>query len=195
MDVKAYEDDCATYADVMDRAERVREFRKTFLPKPMRVEIREIEVVKFIDLPMQEMFAKVAEAQGITTAQLSEAIRLFISNDGGKLQTELRMNDIQRSVCARANISREQLTGSCRVSDLTKPRHIAMALCKRLTTRSLPEIGRAFGGRDHTTVIHAVRKLEFLTSYVSENIHPGAKISEWSAMMFDHYDRLSTARN
>ena len=45
---------------------------------------------------------------------------------------------------------------------VARPRQVAMYLCKQLTSRSLPEIGRKFGGRDHTTVIHAVRKVEEL---------------------------------
>ena len=45
---------------------------------------------------------------------------------------------------------------------ITRPRQIAMALAKELTTHSLPEIGDAFGGRDHTTVLHAVRKVKEL---------------------------------
>ena len=44
----------------------------------------------------------------------------------------------------------------------SRPRQIAMYLCKQLTTRSLPEIGRRFGGRDHTTVMHGVRRIEDL---------------------------------
>src|SRR5207249_11514021 len=46
---------------------------------------------------------------------------------------------------------------------VARPRQVAMYLAKQLTTRSLPEIGRKFGGRDHTTVMHAVRKIEELT--------------------------------
>ena len=45
---------------------------------------------------------------------------------------------------------------------MARPRQVAMYLAKQLTTRSLPEIGRKFGGRDHTTVMHAVRKVEEL---------------------------------
>ena len=45
---------------------------------------------------------------------------------------------------------------------IARPRQIAMYLAKNLTTRSLPEIGRKFGGRDHTTVIHAIKKVEEL---------------------------------
>ena len=49
-----------------------------------------------------------------------------------------------------------------RARAVARPRQIAMYLAKRLTTRSLPEIGRKFGGRDHSTVIHAVRRIEEL---------------------------------
>ncbi|MBN8841144.1 MAG: chromosomal replication initiator protein DnaA, partial [Sphingomonadales bacterium] len=55
---------------------------------------------------------------------------------------------------------------------VARPRQIAMYLAKRLTTRSLPEIGRKFGGRDHSTVIHAVRRIEELRD--SDNDIDGA---------------------
>jgi len=49
-----------------------------------------------------------------------------------------------------------------RARQVARPRQVAMYLCKKLTSRSLPEIGRKFGGRDHTTVMHAVRKIDEL---------------------------------
>jgi len=52
-----------------------------------------------------------------------------------------------------------------RARAVARPRQVAMYLAKQLTPRSLPEIGRKFGGRDHTTVIHAVRKIEELSAY------------------------------
>jgi hypothetical protein len=54
------------------------------------------------------------------------------------------------------------MIGPKRVRSFARPRQMAMYLCKQLTTRSLPEIGRKFGGRDHTTVMHGVRKIEEL---------------------------------
>jgi chromosomal replication initiator protein len=54
------------------------------------------------------------------------------------------------------------LLSSRRTANVVRPRQIAMYLAKTLTLRSLPEIGRRFGGRDHTTVLHAVRKIESL---------------------------------
>ena len=54
------------------------------------------------------------------------------------------------------------LISARRARVVARPRQVAMYLCKMLTSKSLPEIGRGFGGRDHTTVIHAVRKIEEL---------------------------------
>jgi len=54
------------------------------------------------------------------------------------------------------------MTSARRAREVARPRQIAMYLAKQLTPRSLPEIGRRFGGRDHTTVIHAVRQIEKL---------------------------------
>jgi chromosomal replication initiator protein len=55
------------------------------------------------------------------------------------------------------------MTSSRRARMVARPRQVAMYLAKQLTQRSLPEIGKRFGGRDHTTVMHAVRKIEELT--------------------------------
>lgn len=179
----------------MARAARVREFRRRAFERPSLRPVAIPNVVeKIVDPPIQEMFEKVAEAQGITAAQLSEAIRLFLIDDCVKPQTKLRIADIQGSVCAKADISREELLGQCRSKNIVKPRHVAMALCKRLTLHSLPEIGRAFGDRDHTTILSATRKLELLTDFVSQNIRPDAAVGEWVEMMFANYGRLSTPR-
>ena len=74
----------------------------------------------------------------------------------------VRIEDIQRIVARQYNVSRSDLLSSRRTANVVRPRQIAMYLAKTLTLRSLPEIGRRFGGRDHTTVLHAVRKIENL---------------------------------
>jgi len=74
----------------------------------------------------------------------------------------VRIEDIQRIVARHYNVSRSDLLSSRRTANVVRPRQIAMYLAKTLTLRSLPEIGRRFGGRDHTTVLHAVRKIEGL---------------------------------
>src|SRR6201994_5008165 len=76
----------------------------------------------------------------------------------------IKIEDIQRVVARQYNVSRSALLSSRRTANVVRPRQVAMYLAKTLTLRSLPEIGRRFGGRDHTTVLHAVRKIEALVS-------------------------------
>jgi chromosomal replication initiator protein len=74
----------------------------------------------------------------------------------------VRIEDIQRVVSRHYNVTRQELVSDRRTRVIVKPRQIAMYLAKTMTPRSFPEIGRRFGGRDHTTVLHAVRKIEDL---------------------------------
>ena len=74
----------------------------------------------------------------------------------------VKIEDIQKLVASHYNVSRADILSSRRTATVVRPRQIAMYLSKALTPRSLPEIGRRFGGRDHTTVLHAVRKIENL---------------------------------
>src|SRR3569832_413853 len=75
-----------------------------------------------------------------------------------------KIEDIQRVVARQYNVSRSDLLSSRRTANVVRPRQVAMYLAKTLTLRSLPEIGRRFGGREHTTVLHAVRKIEALVA-------------------------------
>jgi chromosomal replication initiator protein len=74
----------------------------------------------------------------------------------------VKIEDIQKLVASHYSVSRADILSSRRTAAVVKPRQVAMFLAKMLTLRSLPEIGRRFGGRDHTTVLHAVRKIESL---------------------------------
>jgi len=76
---------------------------------------------------------------------------------------KVRIEDIQKLVATHYSVSRADILSSRRTANVVRPRQIAMYLAKVLTLRSLPEIGRRFGGRDHTTVLHAVRKIESLS--------------------------------
>ena len=85
------------------------------------------------------------------------------------LQDLLRANDrrvtieeIQKKVAQHFNIRLADMHSARRARAVARPRQVAMYLSKQLTTRSLPEIGRKFGGRDHTTVMHAVKRIEEL---------------------------------
>jgi chromosomal replication initiator protein len=74
----------------------------------------------------------------------------------------VKIEEIQKIVAQHYNVSRSDILSSRRTATVVRPRQIAMYLAKTMTLRSLPEIGRRFGGRDHTTVLHAVRKIEGL---------------------------------
>jgi len=76
----------------------------------------------------------------------------------------VKIEDIQKLVATHFNVSRADILSSRRTANVVRPRQIAMYLSKAMTLRSLPEIGRRFGGRDHTTVLHAVRKIEEMVS-------------------------------
>ena len=76
----------------------------------------------------------------------------------------VKIEDIQKLVASHYSVSRSDILSARRTAMVVKPRQVAMYLSKALTLRSLPEIGRRFGGRDHTTVLHAVRKIEGLSA-------------------------------
>mgnify|MGYP001433169279 CR=1 FL=1 len=77
-------------------------------------------------------------------------------------QRKVTIEEIIRKVADHYNLRMTDLISARRSRVIARPRQVAMFLSKMLTTKSLPEIGRRFGGRDHTTVIHAVRKIEEL---------------------------------
>jgi chromosomal replication initiator protein len=77
-------------------------------------------------------------------------------------ERRVTIDEIQRKVAEHFNIKMSEMTSARRARIVARPRQVAMYLAKQLTQRSLPEIGRKFGGRDHTTVMHAVKKIEEL---------------------------------
>jgi chromosomal replication initiator protein len=81
---------------------------------------------------------------------------------------KLSIEEIQRKVAEHYNVRLSDLIGPKRLRTIARPRQVAMYLAKQLTPRSLPEIGRRFGGRDHTTIMHGVRKIEELMTTDSQ---------------------------
>jgi chromosomal replication initiator protein len=78
-------------------------------------------------------------------------------------ERRVTIDEIQKRVAEHFNIKMAEMTSARRARIVARPRQVAMYLAKQLTSRSLPEIGRKFGGRDHTTVMHAVKKIEELS--------------------------------
>ncbi len=124
-----------------------------FIAKRIRSNVRELEGAlrrvhansQFIGKPITTAFAKEA---------LSDLLMLQ-----EKLVT---IENIQRTVADYYKLRVADLISTSRLRPISRPRQIAMTLAKELTSHSLPEIGEAFGGRDHTTVLHACRKVEEL---------------------------------
>lgn len=85
-------------------------------------------------------------------------IEKVIIRQEGKLQTPT-LDAVKRAAMRTFNVSKSDLESPCKQQSIVYPRQIAMYLCRTLTQKSLPQIGRSFGKRDHTTVLHAVRKI------------------------------------
>ena len=83
-------------------------------------------------------------------------------------QRRISIDEIQTQVAEHYRIRKAEMTSARRAREVARPRQVAMYLSKQLTPKSLPDIGRRFGGRDHTTVIHAVRQIERLRAQDSE---------------------------
>ena len=79
---------------------------------------------------------------------------------GNREPRRIRIEEIQKVVARHYNVTKHDLLSARRTRTVVRPRQIAMYLAKTMTPRSFPEIGKRFGGRDHTTVLHAVRKIE-----------------------------------
>jgi len=124
-----------------------------FLAKRISASIRELEgalnrVIAFATLNNRVIDLEFAQEA------LAEQLRAS--------QRRVSIDEIQRKVCEHFRIRQAEMGSARRAREVARPRQIAMYLAKQLTQRSLPEIGRRFGGRDHTTVIHAVRTIEAL---------------------------------
>jgi chromosomal replication initiator protein len=128
---------------------------------------------KVLEFLAHKITANVRELEGALNRVVAHAQligrELSLETTQEVLHDLLRANDrrvtieeIQKRVAAHFNIRVSDMHSARRARSVARPRQVAMYLAKQLTSRSLPEIGRKFGGRDHTTVMHAVRKVEEL---------------------------------
>ena len=130
-----------------------------FLSRTINRNVRELvgglhKLIAYAQLTGQEVSLQLAEDQ---LTDILSANRRRITID-----------EIQRTVCQFYRIDRAEMSSKRRARAVVRPRQVAMYLAKVLTPRSYPEIGRKFGGRDHSTVIHAVRLIEDLRKRDSE---------------------------
>jgi len=130
-----------------------------FIAQKVSTNIRVIEgaltrLVAFADLVRREITLE------MTQDCLSDILRAT--------DRKVTMDEIIKKCCEYYNIRQQDLLGQSRARSVARPRQMAMYLCKRLTQRSLPEIARKIGGRDHTTVLYGVRKIEELMAVDSQ---------------------------
>jgi chromosomal replication initiator protein len=123
----------------------------TFIASRVSTNIRELEgaltrVVAFSSLTGRPLSVELAQ----------DVLKdVFPQGEG----TQISIDRIQELICERFGVTHEELTGDRRSQNIVYPRQVAMYLSRELTDSSLPKIGREFGGRDHTTVIHATSKI------------------------------------
>ena len=112
-----------------------------------------------LEMALHRIAAHAALLGGAITLQMTQSVLrdVLVAKE-----RRISIEEIQHRVAAHYNIKAAELSSSRRAQAVVRPRHVAMYLAKQLTSRSLPEIGRKFGKRDHTTVMYAIRRIEEL---------------------------------
>ena len=105
------------------------------------------------------------------------------------IESVFKVKEIQRAVCEAYNVHFNDMISSRRTGSIVEPRHIAIMLCKHLTKLSMPEIGRMFGGKDHTTILHAVRKLSPILPEIIRTVPNGSSALEWAVVSMNVFVR------
>ena len=104
----------------------------------------------------------VAQSEFLGTPISLETVQETLSDSRYTAGQRLTVDRIQRAVCEEFRVTLTDMTSKRRARAIARPRQVAMYLSKKMTKRSLPDIGRRFGGRDHTTVMHAVKRIDAL---------------------------------
>lgn len=121
-----------------------------FLSATMKSNIRELEG------SLVRLGAYASLTGQVITLEMAKNVLRDLIGDKKKI---VAMEDIQEAVCSQFHVKMTELKSRRRSKTLVHPRQIAMYLCRELTDASYPEIGRQFGGKDHTTIIHACRQV------------------------------------
>lgn len=127
-----------------------------FLARNVRTNIRELEGA----------FNKLVAYASLTARQIDlEFAQTMLADFVRANARRITVDEIQKATARHFHIDPAEMRSKRRARTVVRPRQIAMYLAKKMTPRSLPEIGRVFGGRDHSTVIHAVRTIEALRAH------------------------------
>ena len=142
---------------------RQHDFRGPVAARPDVLEFladRFTDSVRELEGALNTLVARLSE--GVCTVGLDEAQAILRPHLRGGGEKRVTVDDIQKATAEHFGLKQVDLVSERRNRAIARPRQAAMWLAKQLTTRSLPDIGRRFGGRDHTTVLHAVRRIEEL---------------------------------
>lgn len=141
--------------------ERQQQFRASIAAKAAELADRKTRL-KLAAIPIAAMEAPLVSIPEVsvvapeTEASETDSIWFVVLPPG---QGQPLIRDIQMTVCKYYKVTLADMFSRRRTADIVKPRQVAMFLCKELTRHSLPQIARKFGGRDHTTALHSIRKI------------------------------------
>lgn len=169
---------CLTPADAAAAALSVRERRRAFFfkaepprvaeaPRPVKAEKPKVVPPS---MSVGASFLYVPDMRSEITAEVTFS----------DLPWVYKIDDILRAMCCVSSLSRAEILGPRRTNGVAVPRQLTMMLCKLLTARSLPEIGRRLGGKDHTTVLHAARKYQWMVPILKAKIPKGSPVTVYA---------------
>jgi hypothetical protein len=146
--------------DVLETAAKVRAFRAAHRPKLVYVQSSPMTPAE----PEVELKPDVVWPEWPNIRFLGQCLRDY-GNQAMRFPSPVRrcgpsIDSIQRAICRHSKLSKIDLIAARRDMRVCLPRQIAMWICRKVTIHTYPEIGRRFGGRDHTTAIHAFKKIE-----------------------------------
>ncbi len=167
--VQARQDDCATAADVWRRAYETQQMRqRMYAPVVARFQKEPAPCAQPAVLDVVK--APVALPTFSFSFEASARFAALIQEPYEATDLPPKIKDIQRLVSIRWGVSIADMKSERRDKATLAPRQVAICLCRRRTSRSLPEIGREFGGRDHTTIIHTLNRLKPVMDEIADAI-------------------------
>ncbi len=174
--------ECVSAAEVMERAARSRAFRSSFGPKPTGFSPQVYPSQP--DPPVEKKELVLPPPSGLLTQIL------WPDEYTGNNFTRPTIRQVARAMALAYKMDYARIVGPERLDAIVRPRQLAMALAKHLTLASYPAIGRAFGGRDHTTALHAIRKFAPIIETTASIMPIGAPLMEWVHVARETLERI-----
>jgi chromosomal replication initiator protein len=160
--------------DVADQTLRMGIIERKFAQVSQHLGLSQMPQANVLEYLAQQVPGSIRELEGavntlaasagarLSSLSLDDAMALLQPNLKVAIERRVTVDEIQKMTADYFGLKQTDLLSERRTRSVARPRQVAMWLCKQHTTRSYPDIGRRFGGRDHTTVLHAVKKVESL---------------------------------